>query len=194
MTKPRAATYKPREKVAATLRTSASARAQPPAARQASLIGDEWSKPRQIHHKACDEFDPLALTAVPGSNLHGFSERLSWPHYRTLTKVEHDAALGVYEIEAERGGWNVPHLERQVHTQFFARLLKSNNPTGVLLELATRGHILDAAKYLTPLPSVEDLRRERQQAERRPRALAADNPRVQRPAGRKARKRATKPT
>lgn len=30
-----------------------------------------------------------------------------------------------YEIEAEKGRWEVKHLERQIHSFLFARLLKT---------------------------------------------------------------------
>lgn len=66
---------------------------------------------------------------------------LGWTHYRALMNVEHEAERRFYEIEAERGGWSVPHLERQIHTQLFARLLKSRDKAGVM-DLATRGQVL----------------------------------------------------
>jgi predicted nuclease of restriction endonuclease-like (RecB) superfamily len=82
--------------------------------------------------------------------LGGFSSRLTWTHYRTLAKVEHDTARRFYEIEAEREGWSAEHLERQIHTQLFARLLKSRDKAGVL-DLASRGQVLtrpvDAIKH-----------------------------------------------
>jgi hypothetical protein len=53
--------------------------------------------------------------------LTGFSSRLSWTHYRTLLAVEDVRARAFYEIEAEREGWPVPHLERQIHTQLSIR-------------------------------------------------------------------------
>jgi predicted nuclease of restriction endonuclease-like (RecB) superfamily len=67
---------------------------------------------------------------------------LSWSHYRTLTKVDHTSARRFYEIEAEREGWSVPQLERQIHTQLFARLLKSRDKAGVM-DLAVRGQVLE---------------------------------------------------
>jgi predicted nuclease of restriction endonuclease-like (RecB) superfamily len=63
---------------------------------------------------------------------------LSWSHYRILTKVENKNERLFYEIEAEKEGWSVPVLERQIHSFFFARLLKSRDKNGVL-KLATEG-------------------------------------------------------
>lgn len=116
-----------------------------------------------IGHKACGESESVAqaapqaalqtLTRLQGAlqnfNGKGFSARLSWSHYRALLGVENQAERQFYEIEAERDGWSVPHLERQIHTFLFARLLKSRDKAGVL-SLARKGmqisHPMDAIK------------------------------------------------
>jgi predicted nuclease of restriction endonuclease-like (RecB) superfamily len=93
---------------------------------------------QQIHHKACDVFDVLSLAVEKSQHIQGFSPALSWSHYRILTKVENRNERLFYEIEAEKEGWSVPVLERQIHSFFFARLLKSRDKNGVL-KLATEG-------------------------------------------------------
>jgi predicted nuclease of restriction endonuclease-like (RecB) superfamily len=103
---------------------------------------DELEGKPKKGHKACDVSSALASAVKGGGALVGFSERLSWSHYRTLTKVEHVGARAFYEIEAEQEGWSVPELERQIHTQLFARLLKSRDKTGVM-DLASRGQVLE---------------------------------------------------
>jgi predicted nuclease of restriction endonuclease-like (RecB) superfamily len=101
------------------------------------------SKTRQKkHRKACDVLDDLSLALEQADRLRGFASGLSWSHYRTLTKVEHRAERLFYEIEAEKEGWSVPRLERQIHTMLFARLFKSRNKAGVLA-LATRGQVIE---------------------------------------------------
>jgi len=87
--------------------------------------------------------------------LTGFSSRLSWTHYRTLLAVEDIRARAFYEIEAEREGWPVPHLERQIHTQLFARLLKSRDKNGVM-DLARRGQTVERPIDLMKSPVVLD--------------------------------------
>jgi hypothetical protein len=85
--------------------------------------------------------DETADVLVRGARLparHGFSPALSWGHYRTLAKVEQADARLFYEIEAERAGWSRADLERQIHTQLFARLRRSRENAGVL-DLVTRG-------------------------------------------------------
>jgi len=107
------------------------------------------------HHKACDVLAVLQRASASDAGLDGFSNRLSWSHYRALTKVEHAAARTFYEIEAEREGWSVPHLERQIHTQLFARLLKSRDKAGVM-DLASRGQVIERAADAIKHPYVLD--------------------------------------
>jgi predicted nuclease of restriction endonuclease-like (RecB) superfamily len=103
------------------------------------------------------ENDPIrhAPRAEFGWAPTGFSSRLSWTHYRTLLTVEDVRARAFYEIEAEREGWAVPHLERQIHTQLFARLLKSRDKDGVM-DLARRGQIVERPIDLMKSPVVLD--------------------------------------
>jgi predicted nuclease of restriction endonuclease-like (RecB) superfamily len=96
-------------------------------------------RPKQgKHHKGRDVLDDLSLALEETDRILGFSSSLSWSHYRTLTKVGTRAERLFYEIEAEREGWSVPQLERQIHSLLFARLLKSRDKSGVL-ELASEG-------------------------------------------------------
>jgi predicted nuclease of restriction endonuclease-like (RecB) superfamily len=82
---------------------------------------------------------------VPNSRSRGrvgFSNRLSWSHYRTLSKVDDPAARSFYEVEAASEGWSVAHMERQIHTQLHLRLRKSRDKRGVM-DLARRGQIVE---------------------------------------------------
>ena len=103
------------------------------------LVGDTSS---QNHHKGGDVSADLALASNLGNSLSGFAATLSWSHYRTLTKVRNFAERNFYEIEAEKQNWSVPHLERQIDSLLFARLLKSRDKNG-LLELTTRGQVIN---------------------------------------------------
>jgi predicted nuclease of restriction endonuclease-like (RecB) superfamily len=107
-----------------------------------------------IHHKACDVLNDLTLS-VAKTGIPGFSLRLSWSHYRALTKVENRNERLFYEIEAEKEGWSVPHLEHQMHTFLFARLLKSRDKVGVL-DLARDGQSLKTAADTIKNPYVLD--------------------------------------
>jgi predicted nuclease of restriction endonuclease-like (RecB) superfamily len=111
--------------------------------------------PRKIRHMAGGVFKDLEQAIDRDAYLPGFSPILGWSHYRLLMNVEHEPARRFYEIEAERGAWSVPHLERQIHTQLFARLLKSRDKAGVL-DLATRGQVLERPADVIKHPYVLD--------------------------------------
>jgi len=103
-----------------------------------------------IHQEPNRALGDLSMAIEHPEQLTGFSPRLSWSHYRTLTKVESAPERLFYEIEAEKEGWSVPHLERQIHTLLFERLLKSRDKDGVL-ELSRQGQVLR-----TPTDALKD--------------------------------------
>ena len=107
------------------------------------------------HHKAGDVLDDLSSAVEHADRIRGFASGLSWSHYRALTKVEHRAERLFYEIEADKEGWSVPHLERQIHTMLFPRLIKSRDKAG-LLALATRGQALERPVDVLKDPYVLD--------------------------------------
>ena len=65
-------------------------------------------------------------------SLSGFSPQLSWSHYRALMRVEKTEAREFYECEAIAGGWDKRTLERQIHSFYYERLLKSQQPQKML--------------------------------------------------------------
>lgn len=119
------------------------------------------TRPPEIRHEARDE--SAREHAAPQKRheardelpTQGFSSRLSWTHYRTLTKVDDPHARAFYEIEAARENWSVPHLERQIHTQLHLRLLKSRDKAGVM-ELAREGQTVERPSDLIKSPFVLD--------------------------------------
>ena len=50
---------------------------------------------------------------------------LSWTHYRLLLRVEDPAARAYYAKEAAEQGWGTRHLERNIQTGYFTRLLST---------------------------------------------------------------------
>ena len=103
---------------------------------------DEFNAERQVARGDGDVLATLAEAVESPTRLVGFSERLSWTHYRALSKVERVEERRFYEIEAERESWSVLQLERQIGTHLFARLLKSRDKTGVM-DLANRGQVIE---------------------------------------------------
>ncbi|MEA3414943.1 MAG: PDDEXK nuclease domain-containing protein [Thermodesulfobacteriota bacterium] len=106
-------------------------------------------------HKPCGVLDDLRLAVEKSEALQGFSPLLSWSHYRTLSKVEHKNERLFYEIEAEKEGWSVPVLERQIHSFLFARILKSRDKNGVL-KLATEGQTVKNPTDIIKEPYILD--------------------------------------
>ncbi len=66
--------------------------------------------PAPIHHEPGDVSADLIRAVGLASAPRGFSSRLSWTHYRVLTKVESAAERPFYEIEADRDGWSTTVL------------------------------------------------------------------------------------
>ena len=65
-------------------------------------------------------------------SLVGFSPQLSWSHYRALMRVEKSVAREFYEREAIAGMWDKRTLERQIHSFYYERMLKSQQPQRML--------------------------------------------------------------
>ena len=86
--------------------------------------------------------DDLLVATKTTGEVRGFSPFLGWSHYQELMQVENRNERLFYEIEAEKEGWDVRHLRRQIQTFLFARLLKSRNKAGVL-ELTRQGQTLE---------------------------------------------------
>lgn len=102
-----------------------------------------------IQHIGCGVLADLTEAVEQVDAARGFSPVLGWSHYRALMNVEHRNERLFYEIEAERAGWDVETLERQIHTFLFARLLKSRDKEGVMALVTSGQEIsrpLDAIK------------------------------------------------
>lgn len=56
---------------------------------------------------------------------------LSWTHYRTLLKVESEAARSWYMGEAAAQGWTTRALDRQINTLYYERLLATSDRPAV---------------------------------------------------------------
>jgi len=139
------------------------------------LFYQAFSDRSPIHHTLCDELSSIQQTPsaefsnIPRTDVLsemqaalgvknerlGFSPNLSWSHYRLLYKVENRAERQFYEIEAEKSGWSVRVLERQIHTALFARLLKSSDKAGVLA-LAAQGQVVSQPIDVIKHPYVLD--------------------------------------
>ncbi len=64
-----------------------------------------------------------------------FKTLLSWTHYRTLLRVPDKQARGWYEKEALEQTWSVKTLQRNISSQYYYRLLKSQIKEPVIAEM-----------------------------------------------------------
>lgn len=75
--------------------------------------------------------------------------RLSWTHYRVILQVEDTEARSWYEHEAATEMWSTRTLQRNVSSQYYKRLLKSQNKPAVHDEMMTLTKPLqDKLEYL----------------------------------------------
>ena len=65
---------------------------------------------------------------------------LSWTHYRTLIKIEDEAARSWYMAEAAAQGWTPRALGRQINTLYYKRLLATSNRSAVEQEAMSLLH------------------------------------------------------
>jgi predicted nuclease of restriction endonuclease-like (RecB) superfamily len=92
-----------------------------------------------------------------------FLPRLSWSHYRALMRVSERKARDFYEKEAAESGWDKRDLERQIQSQYYERILSSQNPQALIeagrQELTTKGKIIDVLKapYVLEFLNLPDL-------------------------------------
>ena len=78
----------------------------------------------------------------------GKSERfLSWSHYAALLQVKDKTARDWYEKEAAEQTWSVRTLQRNISTQYYYRLLKSQNKEPVIEEMKGKTSKYQTDKY-----------------------------------------------
>src|SRR5208282_1699632 len=77
---------------------------------------------------------------------------LSWSHYVLLLSIDDPKAKAFYEAEAERGGWSIRQLDRQIGSQYFERLVLSKNKAAMLFKRAND----KPRKRITPEEEIKD--------------------------------------
>ena len=81
--------------------------------------------------------------------MHKSSIRLSWTHYRIILQESDTEARAWYENEAANEMWGTRTLQRNVSTQYYHRLLKSQNKEVVRNEMKEKTSSLqDKLEYL----------------------------------------------
>ncbi|MCK5676417.1 MAG: DUF1016 family protein [Verrucomicrobia bacterium] len=106
--------------------------------------------PTQRVGNSNDNGSPIGFVTQRVTNPAGFMPSLGWSHYRALMRVQHPAARTYYEREAASNGWSVRQLERQIHSLFFERLLKSKDKEVMQERLESQ------PTELTPIDIIKD--------------------------------------
>lgn len=118
-------------------------------------IGSGDLTPESIRRTQSGVLDDLSMAVESTTAFREFSPVLSWSHYQVLMGVENVNERLFYEIEAEKEGWEVEHLKRQIHSFLFARLLKSHDKAAVM-KLASQGQVLQTAADAIRNPYILD--------------------------------------
>lgn len=92
-------------------------------------------------------------------NRHSLSSKLTWTHYRNIIRVSDQTARNFYVEECASQNWSVRQLQRQINTLYYERLLSSRDKDVVRYTLPEDESQIFAAKYMTYLPTKEQLRR-----------------------------------
>ncbi len=79
-----------------------------------------------------------------------FESVLSWSHYLILLQVQDEHARKWYEKEANAQMWSVRTLQRNVSSQYYYRILKSQNPEHVKKEMKalTQQYQIDKLEFI----------------------------------------------
>jgi len=118
-------------------------------------IGSGELSEEKLQYSQAGVLDEMTLAVTTSDCVRGFSPNLGWSHYQVLMGVENLNERLFYEIEAEKEGWDVKHLERQIHTFLFARLLKSRDKAAVM-GLSREGNILKTPSDAIKNPYILD--------------------------------------
>ena len=88
--------------------------------------------------------------------MSGKTQILSWTHYRNLLRVTDKNARDWYLNESINEVWSARTLDRNIASQYYYRLLQSQNKSVVKTETER----LFQARYLTYLRSIDQLKEE----------------------------------
>ena len=68
-------------------------------------------------------------------NRYALRSELSWTHYRSLMRVKDETARQFYLEEAIACGWSSRHLDRQINSFYYQRILASKDKASVAEEI-----------------------------------------------------------
>jgi hypothetical protein len=91
-------------------------------------LGDEFGKGFSVAN--LKNFRQFYQTFPELEKSYALRSQLSWTHYRLIMRVEDARARDYYMTEAADQGWSSRHLERQIKTMTFQRLLSAPPDSG----------------------------------------------------------------
>ena len=97
---------------------------------------------------------PSDATRAQSSAIEALAKqfRLPWSAYVRLLSVKNPHARAFYETEAQRSGWSVRQLDRQIDSQFYERVALSKNKAA-MLEKARKP---ESSDLVTPEEAIKD--------------------------------------
>lgn len=97
-------------------------------------MGTKFAEERNQYPMGRKLMPPAKGYPAGHTSLQGFSPQLTWSHYRALMRVDSVEARDFYEQESIAGGWDKRTLERQIHSFYYERVLKSRKPENMLAQ------------------------------------------------------------
>lgn len=94
--------------------------------------GSELQDDPKHYPEGSESHVPAKRRPAGDSFKRGFHPQLSWSHYRALMRVSHPEVRDFYEQEAAECGWTKSQLERQIHTSYYERILRTKGKEGLL--------------------------------------------------------------
>ncbi|MEK6852648.1 MAG: DUF1016 N-terminal domain-containing protein, partial [Nanoarchaeota archaeon] len=102
-----------------------------------------------------DNLEKMRKFYILFKNSETLSRKLSWNHYCILTRIGDMTARNFYTVEAEKVGWSVRELERQINAMLFERLAVSKDKREVL-RLSKEGQVIQTPKDIIKDPYILD--------------------------------------
>ena len=111
------------------------------------IYGKGFTKSNLYYFLSFYQSFPNIFHAVRGKS----QTLLSWTHYRILLQVQDKVARDWYEKEALEQTWSVRTLQRNINTQYYYRLLKSQRKDLVIKEMeekTEKNQALDKLEFI----------------------------------------------
>ena len=98
----------------------------------------DYERKKEILSGLCDSMNEARSQLLPNEKMNEARSQigiLSWTHYRILIQVEDTTARKWYEKEAYEQVWSTTTLQRNVSSQYYYRILKSQDKQAVQDEM-----------------------------------------------------------